>query len=313
MGKITVKQERKKRATSAQSLYDRPEVTCVPAEEKENTEVRVVQHQSVGGNLTPHSPATLNSNLSAFGESLICAPAFCNNKVGRDVNLFFLKDNVPVTQRPECGVIENKAVVQEVPSDSDTVSKTILRTPKKLKKNSHTIFRRKRGKCTRRTRLAFDDVKDLPDLLSIEERKDMIIDIVTPSEGHKLTSVTGEITGARVTADYNCYECGAAIRHFKAKAFRVKCTKCQNSWKCAKVQCTCRAEITIELSRDEKQTVVLNDSLLRSIMSYNTEGYCNTDKLEKRILKMEILQVDFEDGEPKRVQKIASELGLGTA
>ena len=108
-----------------------------------------------------------------------------------------------------------------------------------------------------------------------------------------------------MTADYLCDECGSAIRRFKAKTFRVKCTKCKHSWKCAKLQCTCTAEITIELSDRTKLTVVLSDSLLRSIVSFEREGYCNTDKIEKKVLKLGNVRADFMDGHLKRVERIA--------
>ncbi|KAL7883984.1 hypothetical protein AOLI_G00067540 [Acnodon oligacanthus] len=284
--------------------------------ETENPEPRA-EHQSTGGLLAQRSPSTLRANLSAVDGGLISAPAFCSNAVSGDVNIsnYFGKNHilillrsssVAVTQRSMPAISEDEALTQE--ADSDTCSKTGLRSPEKGKRKPQMTFHQNKEKSLRYARraavtcntLTSDDVNHQLDLLALEEE--------TEEEGERedvLSSLTGEITGTRVTADYHCYECGSAIHHFRARAFSVKCTKCRHSWKCAKLQCTCTAEMTMELSDRTVRTVELSDSLLRSIVRFERQGYCNTDKIEKKVLKLGNVRVDFMDGHLKRVERIA--------
>ncbi|KAL6456261.1 hypothetical protein MHYP_G00348040 [Metynnis hypsauchen] len=277
MGKISTRSDRKGQSDSAQSGND------------------------------GHEAGGLRSNLSAVDGSLVSAPAFSHNTVSGDVKIILNKVDVAVTPTIHPVINKNKGSAQEA-LDDDT-SKTILRTPKNRKRKPQIIFRKMRGKGlhsdrvgSARSRLTFDDVKGQPDLLDPLEDENEEDRVHPPGSS---TSLVGEITGTRVTADYLCYECGSAVHHFKAKAFSVKCTKCRHSWKCAKLQCTCTAEITIELSDRTKRTVELSDSLLHSIVSFKKEGYCNTDKIERKILKLGNVRVDFMDGELKRVERIA--------
>ncbi|KAL7827174.1 hypothetical protein SRHO_G00328920 [Serrasalmus rhombeus] len=297
MGKIS---KSKRQSNSAQSGNHRHEGSSARVE-TENPEPRA-EHQSRGGLLTQRSPSTLRANLSAVGGGLISAPAFCSNAVSGDVNI----SNYFVTQRSMPVISEDEALTQE--ADSDTSSKTGLRSPEKGKRKPQMTFHQNKEQSLHYARratvtgntLTSDDVNHQLDLLALEEETE------EGGEGDDvLSSLTGEITGTRVTADYHCYECGSAIHHFRAKAFSVKCTNCRHSWKCAKLPCTCTAEITIELSDRTKWTVVLSDSLLRSIVSFEREGHCNTDKIEEKVLKLGNVRVDFMDGHPKRVERIA--------
>ncbi|KAL7827173.1 hypothetical protein SRHO_G00328910 [Serrasalmus rhombeus] len=294
MGKISIRSDHKGRSDSAQRGNDGRE----------------------GQVLTQHSPSTLRANLSAVDGGLVTAPAFSHNTVSGDVNIVLNKIDVAVTPTTHPVINKNKRLAQEALDDDDTSSKTILRTPKNIKRKPQMNFRRRRGKGLHSARvgsargtLTFDDVEVQPDRLDPleDENEEEIKECVHPPGGHVLTSLVGEITGTRVTADYFCSECDSAVRHFRAKAFSVKCTKCRHSWKCAKLPCTCTAEVTIELSDRTKCTVVLSDSLLRSIVSFEREGHCNTDKIEEKVLKLGNVRVDFMDGHPKRVERIAAD------
>ncbi|KAI4896017.1 hypothetical protein NFI96_000298 [Prochilodus magdalenae] len=196
--------------------------------------------------------------------------------------------------------------------DSDAFSKP---TPKKVRRKPQVVFHQNKGRGlpsagggnVTRSRLSSEDIHLQLDRLGLEEGEKITRELLHPPGGHGLTSLTGEITGTRVTADYHCSGCSSAISSFKAKAFRVKCTRCRHSWKCAKLRCTCTAEITIELSDRSKRTVVLSDPLLRSIVSFEMEGHCNTDTIEDRVLKVGSIRVDYVDGVPERVERITAD------
>ncbi|KAL7883985.1 hypothetical protein AOLI_G00067550 [Acnodon oligacanthus] len=294
MGKISVRSDRKGRSDSAQSGND---------------------GQQAGGLLTQYSPSTLTANLTAVDGGLLSAPAFSHNTVSGDVKIVLNKIDVAVTPTTQPVVNKNKRLAQEALDDDDTSSKTILRTPKKIKRKPQIILQLRRGKSLHparvssvRGRLTFDDVKVQPDRLDpLEDENEENKEGVLPPGGRILTSLVGEITGTRVTADYLCSECDSAVRRFRAKTFSVKCTKCRHSWKCAKLQCTCTAEMTIELSDRTVRTVVLSDPLLRSIVRFERQGYCNTDKIEKKLLKLGNIRVDFRNGHPKSVERIADQ------
>lgn len=116
--------------------------------------------------------------------------------------------------------------------------------------------------------------------------------------------VVGEITGALVTSEYHCSGCGSKIPSWKPKCFSVRCPGCKTSWKCAKIQCRCKAKVTLEKASGELQRVMLYDSLLRSIVSVQQCGYCKTESIEKKLLKFGHVRVEFDNGIVKSVTKI---------
>ncbi|KAG9270540.1 hypothetical protein AMEX_G15501 [Astyanax mexicanus] len=247
----------------------------------------------------PYSPSSLSSSISAFGGSHVSAQTLSHNSISgpMTINNFFgavtpnasppVKEDIPVAQQPFTASEES----------------SVFMTPKSLEKETpyNLIPQQSKEAASRvnvsRRKLNFDEV--------IEPQQ--TLDDVNEMQGESVhspaeePSITGQIKCTKVIVSY-CCECGAAIRRFKSKDFNVKCSKCKLNWNCAKVPCTCEAEITIELCSGETQMVALNDSLLRLIVSYNTEGYCDTNQIEEKILKMGNIRVDFENGKPKSVQ-----------
>ncbi|KAI4884794.1 hypothetical protein NFI96_009217 [Prochilodus magdalenae] len=268
-----------------------------------------------GGHLTPsRSPSTLDANISAHNGSLVSAPAFSNNTVAGDLNIYFGKKDVAVTQNTAPLSSEDKPLAPEASSDIDSFMETIHRTPTKLQnqplgspgphktKGLHTACRSD----VPRRKLSFGDVQDqdqpqpqpqlqlAPDEGYVEDRVSFSPSGPTPN------CIMGEIIGARVRAEYLCCKCGTAALRVKADSFSVKCARCKHSWKCAKLQCRCTAEITVEQSDGTMQTIELSDSLLRSIVHFNSKGYCKTYRIEKRVLKVGSIRVDCTDGHPVR-------------
>lgn len=150
---------------------------------------------------------------------------------------------------------------------------SILRTPKKSKK-----FRRSRRSAARRSPTPFRGPRD----------------------------IVGEITGAHVTSEYHCSDCRFKIPSWKPLCFNVKCPGCKMSWKCDKIQCTCKAKITLELPSGQMQRITLDDSLMRSIVRFKPQGYCKTERIETKILKIGSVRVVYNDGVLRSVTKISS-------
>ncbi|KAB5567907.1 hypothetical protein PHYPO_G00238190 [Pangasianodon hypophthalmus] len=119
-------------------------------------------------------------------------------------------------------------------------------------------------------------------------------------------AIVGEITGALVTSEYHCSECSFKIPSWKPPRFRVRCPRCKMSWRCDKVQCTCKAKITLEQPSGQTQRVTLDDSLLRSIVRFKQQGYCKTESIENKVLKVGSVKVVYDDGVVRSVTKISS-------
>ncbi|KAI4879026.1 hypothetical protein NFI96_005031 [Prochilodus magdalenae] len=264
------------------------------------------------GHLTLPSPSTLDANISAHNGSLVSAPAFSNNTVSGDLKIYFCKKNVAVTQNTAPLSSEDKPLAPEASSDIDSFMETIHRTPTKLQnlplgspgphktKGLHTACRSD----VPRRKLSFGDDQDqdqpqpqlqlAPDEGYVEDRVSFSPSGPTPN------CIMGEIIGARVRAEYLCCKCGTAALRVKADSFSVKCARCKHSWKCEKLQCRCTAEITVEQFDGRIRTIELSDSLLRSIVHFNSKGYflqltwvsVTTSTMVRYLDPTEVAQVD---------------------
>lgn len=276
MGKISYRRRSKRRrSNSIQRENDQQGV--IPDNVKQEREIsehsfsepRQTENQSDGiSPVTPQTPTSLSQNTSAVDGSHVSSPVFSHNNVGHVTII-----NNYVTENNASDTGERNRDPPDGFSDIDTSATTILRTPKKSKK-----FRRSRCSAARRS--------------------------LSPLYGQR--DIVGEITGALVTSEYHCSDCSVKIPTWKPLRFRVKCPGCRMSWKCAKIQCTCKAKITLELSRGRTQRVTLDDSLLRSIVKFKSQGYCETESIEKKILKVGSVRVEYNDRAVKSVTRISS-------
>ncbi|KAL1269509.1 hypothetical protein QQF64_031798 [Cirrhinus molitorella] len=121
-----------------------------------------------------------------------------------------------------------------------------------------------------------------------------------PQESEE-TVISGKVTEALLTLEYPC-SCGATLSLSNTKLFRIKCNKCRKSCRCENVQNRAMANVTIKQPNGTYKRVVLNDTLLHSIVSFKREGYCDSQQLEDRLLKAERMTVVCVDDEPRRVK-----------
>jgi len=126
----------------------------------------------------------------------------------------------------------------------------------------------------------------------------------TPSEDNlqepEETSISGLVTEVLLNFEYFC-SCGATLSLSNSK-FLIKCKKCRKSCRCDRVQNRAKANVTIKQLNGTEQRVVLNDTLLHSIVSFKREGYCDSQLLEERLLRVERMTLVCVDDEPRCVQ-----------
>ncbi|KAI7797554.1 hypothetical protein IRJ41_016748 [Triplophysa rosa] len=125
------------------------------------------------------------------------------------------------------------------------------------------------------------------------------------------TVISGEITGVLVTFEYLC-SCDAVLLLPDTKLFHIKCNECKKSCRCASVRNRAKAEVTIKQASGTEQMVVLNDALLHSIDTFKKEGFCDSHRLEERLLRAKTVTVVCVDSEPQRVQMDASDKSKGS-
>lgn len=115
------------------------------------------------------------------------------------------------------------------------------------------------------------------------------------------TVISGEITEVLVNIEYLC-SCGAVLPLSDHKLFYIKCGECKKCCRCANVRNRAKAEISIKQASGSEQMVVLTDALLRSFVNFKKEGFCDSHRLEERLLKAKTVTVVCVDGEPRHVQ-----------
>ncbi|XDV48670.1 hypothetical protein PO909_018054 [Leuciscus waleckii] len=115
------------------------------------------------------------------------------------------------------------------------------------------------------------------------------------------TIISGLVTEALLNFEYFC-SCSATLSLSNSKLFHIKCKECRKSCRCESVQNRAKANVTIKQLNGTEQRVVLNDTLLHSIVSFKREGYCDSQQLEERLLRAERMTVVCVDDEPRRVQ-----------
>ncbi|XP_067268663.1 uncharacterized protein [Pseudorasbora parva] len=115
------------------------------------------------------------------------------------------------------------------------------------------------------------------------------------------TVISGLVTEALLTFEYIC-SCGATLSLSSTKVFHIKCEECRKSCRCENVQNRATANVTIKQPNGTEQRVVLNDTLLHSIVSFKREGYCASQPLEEHLLRVERMTVVCVDNEPRQVQ-----------
>ncbi|XP_048067424.1 uncharacterized protein LOC125280723 [Megalobrama amblycephala] len=126
-----------------------------------------------------------------------------------------------------------------------------------------------------------------------------------PLEDHlqepKETVISGLVTEVLWNFEYFC-SCGATLSFSNSKLFHIKCKECRKSCRCESVQNRAKANVTIKQPNGTEQRVVLDDTLLHSIVSFKREGYCDSQQLEERLLRAERMTVVCVNDEPRRVQ-----------
>lgn len=125
------------------------------------------------------------------------------------------------------------------------------------------------------------------------------------------TVISGEITEVLVTFEYLC-SCGAVLPLSDTKLFHIKCGECKKSCRCANVRNKAKAEVTIKQACGTEKMVVLNDALLHSIGKFKKEGFCESHRIEERLLRAKTLTVVCVDGEPQHVQMEALDKPKGS-
>ncbi|XP_066500780.1 uncharacterized protein [Hoplias malabaricus] len=240
--------------------------------------------------LPPLTPSVQRTDLSVSGQSVVSAPAVSNSTC-RDVYIN-IEHQVPGTPSKTPVNDPDNSWIQ--PSADRDFLKNIFQTPKQTGLALHGGSNRAG---TSRCRLTYNPREDP---VQHTEKDINLEDVDLPGE-QELSSTTGEVTGTRVTPTYICSECDTEIRSFKPKQFSVKCSRCKHQWRCDKIKCTCAAEIIFEKSDGTVESVVLGDSLLRSIISFKTQGYCDIKEIQDTILKLGIIRVDHVGGRPKSV------------
>lgn len=73
-----------------------------------------------------------------------------------------------------------------------------------------------------------------------------------------------------------------------------------------KIQCSCKAKVTLEQAGGRMGSVTLEDSLLRSVVSFKRQGYCRTEGVEKKLLKLGSVRVAYSNGVVSSLTKISS-------
>ncbi|XP_026801664.2 uncharacterized protein LOC113546123 isoform X1 [Pangasianodon hypophthalmus] len=267
MGKISVRRRSKKRrSNSIQSEEVSPVNVKEESEIPENSFSEPRPNQPAGFNVSTPSTPT---SVSFNTSAVDRSHVISPGFCHNNVGQLTINNNVVIGPDTR----ERKHVNQDGVSDIDTSTTTILRTPKKSKKS-----RRSRCSAARRSLVPF-------------------------CREH---AIVGEITGALVTSEYHCSECSFKIPSWKPPRFRVRCPRCKMSWRCDKVQCTCKAKITLEQPSGQTQRVTLDDSLLRSIVRFKQHGYCKTESIENKVLKVGSVKVVYDDGVVRSVTKISS-------